>query len=235
MNIREKKEGKVTVLYLDGKVDINSANLIETTGRLSAAGCTKILCNMKDINVVDNNGLSILAIAYKNVVNKGSVMKFCNVPENIKELFRMVRLDLVFDIYDDQAKAITAFATVSRIDKLYLRRRFKRLEFYHPVKYYVAPAGQKKMSGKILNISGEGVFIYTKNILPVLTKVKLEIKLSGDAVFNVDGKIIWLADNDLQPHCFPGMGIRFVNISKETQREILDFIDKNLTHRSDLL
>jgi len=234
MNIKVKQNGNVFVLHLDGTVDINSANLIEVTGQLSKDACCKILCNMKEVDIVDNNGLSILAIAYKNVINKGSIMKFCNVPLHVKELLRMVRLDLVFDIYDSEDKAVQAFDAASKIDKMYLRRRFKRLEFYHPIKFQLQKgASSKKMSGKMLNISGDGVFVYTKTILPMLSHVTMELKLDDDKTYDVEGIIIWQADSELQPHCFPGMGIKFINITNDVQKEVLDFIDRNMTYRSD--
>jgi anti-sigma B factor antagonist len=235
MDIKIKHDGDISILYLEGKININSAVLIEVTGQLASEGCTKMLCDLRQIEQVDNNGLSILAITYKNIVNKGSIMKFCNVPPAVKELFKMVRLDLVFDIYDDEGKAVAAFEAVSKIDRLYLRRRFKRLEFYHPVKFTLSKKKQaKKMNGKILNISGEGVFVYTKNLLPLMSKVLMEIKLDDDKTYEIEGTVIWLADNELQSHCYPGMGIQFMNLSTELQKELIDFIDKNITYRSDL-
>lgn len=233
MNIRLRYEGNIVLLYLEGNIDIDSANLIETTGQLAGDGSTKILCNFKNVNLIDNNGLSILAIAFKNVVNKGGILKFSNVPRHIKELFKLSRLDLVFDIYDTEEKALMAFETVTKIDKLYLRRRFKRLEFYHAVRFNLKKTPEKKIIGKILNISGSGIFIYTKEVQPVQSNIIVEIKLENDQVYEVEGIIMWHADKDIQPHCYPGMGIQFTDIKSDVQKEILDFIDKNMTSRTD--
>jgi len=229
-----RQEENVVVLYLEGKIDINSANFIETTGQLARNGHLKILCNFKSVDMVDYNGLSIMAIAYKNVVNKGGIMKFCNVPPHVKELFRTVRLDLVFDIYDEEEKALITFETITRIDKLYLRRRFKRLEFYHPVKYGpVSSKNEKKYSGKLLNVGGAGLYIYTRHTFPISTQLALELILDESRSYELEGSVIWLSDKELQPHCYPGMGVQFINLSADIQREILDFIDKNVSHRSD--
>lgn len=234
MNIHLKQNGNIVILYLEGKIDIDGANLIETTGRLSQEGNLKILCNLKDINIIDNNGLSVLAITYKNVVNKGGIMKFCEAPAHVRELFKTVRLDLVFDLYETEDKAKRAFEVVSEIDKLYLRRRFKRLEFYHPVKFMLLKGkDQKKYTGKMLNISGEGAFIYTKSIFPVSTQMILEISLDDNKIYCLEGSAIWHADKEIQPHCYPGMGIQFVNLPCDIQKDILDFIDRNMTFRSD--
>ncbi|MDD5440131.1 MAG: PilZ domain-containing protein [Candidatus Omnitrophica bacterium] len=235
MNIRMRQEENVVVLYLEGKIDINSANFIETTGQLVRNGHLKILCNFKSVDMVDYNGLSIMAIAYKNIVNKSGIMKFCNVPSHIRELFRTVRLDLVFDIYDEEEKALITFETISRIDKLYLRRRFRRLEFYHPVKYgLLTTSDEKRFTGKLLNIGGAGIFIYTKHTFPISSQLIMDVKLENAKSYALEGTVIWLSDKELQPHCYPGMGIQFANLDVAIQRDILDFIDRNVSYRSDI-
>jgi len=235
MKIRVRQEGKIVVLNLEGSIDINTANFIEATGQLIREGHTKMLCNFKGVDMVDYNGLSIITIAYKNIVNKGGTMKFCNVSLHIKEFFKMVRLDLVFDIYDDEDKALRAFEVVSKIDKLHLRRRFKRLEFYHPIKFHLAKQpGAKKLSGKMLNISGAGMFIHTKHLYPLSTKLFFEVKMDNNKKYTLQGVISWHADKELQPHCYPGIGVQFVNLTSETQREIIEFVDKNTSLRSNM-
>lgn len=236
MEIREREEKNIIILYLEGKIDINSANFIEETGRLLNEGYSKLLCDFSNIDLVDYNGLSTIAIAYKNVINKNSVMKFCNVPIHIKELFKVVRLDLVFDVYDNEDEAIRSFETTSKIDRLYLRRRFKRIELRFPVKYSLAVSAKPRiLTGKILNISGAGVFIYAKQTFPVLSQLDMELTLQEDAkTLKTRGIIIWLADKELQPHCYPGMGVKFIELNSDIQRKIVDFIDKNITHRSSI-
>ncbi len=236
MNIRKRREKNIFILYLEGKIDINSANFIEETGKFLMEGHSKLLCNFNNINMVDYNGLSTIAIAYKNVINKNGVMKFCNVPIHIKELFKLVRLDLVFDVYDNEREAIRSFETTSKIDKLYLRRRFKRIELRFPVKYSLAISAKPRiLTGKILNISGDGVFIYAKQTFPVSGQLSMELTLDEDVkALKARGVIIWLADKELQPHCYPGMGVEFVNLNSNIQKKIIDFIDKNITHRSNI-
>jgi hypothetical protein len=42
--------------------------------------------------------------------------------------------------------------------------------------------------------------------------------------------VVWLADKQIQPHGYPGMGVEFVNISQEKQKTVLEFIDRNLSN-----
>src|SRR4030042_6745328 len=109
MEIRKRFSGNTAVLYIAGNIDIDSAAIIEETGILLKEGICRILCNFANVNVVDYNGLSILAIAYKNAANQKGILKFCEVPMHIKELFRAARLDMVFEIYADGETALQRF------------------------------------------------------------------------------------------------------------------------------
>lgn len=234
MEIRKRFYRNIAVLYIDGKIDINAAAFIEETGQLLREGIHKILCNFVNVEMVDYNGLSILAIAYKNAINQKGALKFCSVPKHIKNLFKSARLDIVFDIFPDEESALKGFSASTKVDKLKLRRRFKRMDANIPVKFKTGlSAGTKLLSGKILNIGGEGMFVYSKNTFPVSTQLYMEIAMAGEKkALTLMGAVIWLADKELQPHAYPGMGINFGNLEKKSQQDIIAFIDKNVIRRT---
>lgn len=234
MEIRKRFSKNIAILYITGNIDINSAGIIEETGRLLKEGMQKILCSFANVNIVDYNGLSILAIAYKNVNNQKGILKFCNVPAHIKELFKTARLDTVFEMQNDEKSALKSFELTTKVDKMVLRRRFKRIDVSITARYKTGLSADTKLSsGKVLNLSGEGLFIYSKNTFPVSTRLYLEITVGErKEPITMMGSVIWLADKKLQPHAYPGMGIRFANLGKKTQTKLIDFIDKRITRRS---
>ena len=236
MDIRKRREKNIIILYPEGNIDINCANFIEETGQLIKNDCLKIICNFSNVGMVDYNGLSIIAVAYKNAVNNNALMKFCNIPIHINDLLKLSRLDLVFDIYDNERDALNSFKTSTKIDKLYLRRRFKRLDLQLSVTYIRSGATKAKLfSGKVLNVSGEGIFVYAHDVLPITTELLLEIKFEEEPdPLKIKGVVVWLADKELQPHCCPGMGIQFIDLKSPAQKKIIEFIDKNITHRSNI-
>jgi len=234
MEIRKRFHKNIAILYISGKIDINSAALIEETGRLLKEGIHRILCDFTNVNVLDYNGLSIVAIAYKNVANQDGLIKFCNMAQHIKELLKAARLDRVFDIYDNEKHALKSFETSSKVDKLSLRRRFKRIDVGIPVKYKLGISTNEKLhKGKILNISGEGLFIHAQKTYPLATTLYIEVGFDKEEKpMMVMGDVVWLADKELQRHSYPGMGVKFSNIGTKMQDGIIDFIDKNITRRS---
>lgn len=236
MNIRTRKANNISIIDLEGRIDINSSEIIETVGHLIKNRKKDILLNFERVDMVDYSGISILVIAYKNVMNHDGKMKFCNVSLHIDELFKLVRLDSIFEIYRDERTALKTFHIVSLIDKKRLRRRFKRLDVHIDVEFCSKKELKNKKRGwhisKLLNLSGDGIFLYTKKLLPVGEEIKLKIDLGGIQPFEIEGMVIWIADKSVQPQSYPGMGVHFKNIRKQDQDRILEFINKHITRRS---
>jgi len=58
---------------------------------------------------------------------------------------------------------------------------------------------------------------------------------SANKRIETDGRVIYLADKEIQPHSFPGMGVAFTHLNTKKEKLIVDFIEKNVTHRADYL
>jgi len=234
IKIRESKD--VTILDAEGRIDIDASEFIETVGWVLKNNKIKILCNFENVELVDYSGLSILTIAYKNVTNHNGAMKFCNVALHIKELFKIVQMDKVFICYDNEQQALLNFdEKILELEKKRLRRRFKRLETNIDASFTPKNKPGKVYKGKVFNISGAGLFILTSNILPIRTQLLLEISVPNELVpIEMEGMVLWISDKNLQSYCYPGMGVQFISIDSQKQKDLLDFIDKNITHRSEM-
>ena len=235
IRIREIKD--IHVLDIEGRIDINSSDIIETVGWLVNTGKVNIIFNFENVDIVDYNGLSILAVAYKNIINHKGKLCFVNVALSTVELFKVVKLENVFEIYTDEESAVESFYD-EKTGKLPLRRKFARLDIHLGVKYKIA-GNQKKptaFEGRVLNISAAGLYIYSPNTFPINTLLDLEFILPNAATsLETSGRVSWIADKEIQPHSYPGMGVSFVHLTSEKERAIVDFIEKNITHRADSL
>ncbi len=227
--------GNITIFDIEGNVDINSSDIIESVGHLLNSGKSNFIFNLKDVNLVDYSGLSVLAIAYKNVLNHKGKARFINVPAQVTELFKMVKLESVFEIYADEDSAIKSFYEQSS-EPVHLRRKFKRLEMHLKIKYWVIGSQKrpKVFEGGVVNMSAAGLYIFSKYTFPVNSQLEIELINRGETRFlDATARVIWIADKELQPHFYPGMGIAFVHLSQENEKLIIDFIDKNITHRAE--
>jgi anti-sigma B factor antagonist len=242
MKIKTNYIKDIAVLSIDGKININSSKLIETVGLLLDKGTSKIVVDMQNVDFVDYNGLSVLAITYKNALNYNSTMKLCGISLHIEELLKVVKLDDVFEIYDNLDNALESFKRESKADidsglDEPLRRRFSRLDMDIPVTYRLVKGAYNhnpdhSFSGRMENISGAGLFVRSMHILPPGSEVAVEIITDKDKQLNkFHGVVMWLADKGLQPELYPGMGIAFTGISAREQEHILDFIERHTVHR----
>jgi len=235
MAARLRETGGIMILDIDGNIDINSSDIVEMVGWLVNTGKLNIILNFENVDFVDYSGLSILAIAYKNVSNHKGKMKFLHVPLHVIELFKVVKLDGVFENYLEENAAIASFFRED-LDKLHLRRKFQRLDIHLRVRYKLVSdrKNPRSFEGDVLNMSGAGIYIYTPYTLPINSVLDLEFMIPGSASsLSATGRVIWLTDKDLQPHSYPGMGVSFAHLTPAKEKAIIDFIEKNVTHRAE--
>ena len=76
------------------------------------------------------------------------------------------------------------------------------------------------------NISSGGVFISTRNLLPIGTELTLKLKLSdGQPPIDAVGIVRWVRDTEPGSDAAPGIGLQFSNLSDEDRDRINTFID----------
>lgn len=234
MEIRVRQKGSIIILDLSGRIDINSANLVEVVGQCIRDGYYDILCNLEDIEFIDYMGVSAIVIAYKEVINNKGRMKFANVPAHLKNVFSIAGLDKVIDIYATEELAINSFKedkVIENIKKLQLRRRFKRLPIDIKVELKVKyPQSPTCVEADIMDLSAVGAYIFGCDNFKLGDEVILKVKLPPkQEEIELEARVVWLSDKQFQPQFHPGMGVEFYNIPSNVQRKLLEFIEKNLS------
>jgi uncharacterized protein (TIGR02266 family) len=80
-------------------------------------------------------------------------------------------------------------------------------------------------TGFSTNLSEGGVFVATLNLLPVGTAVDLTFSLPGKVRISVQGEVRWTREvDDRTPDVFPGVGVRFVDLSPEAAQALHRFV-----------
>ena len=84
--------------------------------------------------------------------------------------------------------------------------------------------GRKFQLGAILNISQNGFFIKTENLLPMDTELLLHIRLpNAPESIAIEGRVVWAKQlSSVSP---PGMGIEFIRADAETRKKIELFLE----------
>ncbi|MDD5097172.1 MAG: anti-sigma factor antagonist [Candidatus Omnitrophica bacterium] len=237
LEIKVRQKNNVVILDLGGRIDVNSANLVEITGGCLRDGYTDILCNLEEIEAVDYMGVSVIVIAYKEVVNLGGRMKFVNCPAHLKGILAVSGMDRVIEVYATEDLALSSFKedkAIEHIKKMQLRRRFKRL----PVDLKIELKSKLENSPQclkldILNLSAVGAFIFGCDKFKLGDEVVLKMKLAPSQEWlELEAKVVWIPDKQVQPHEHPGIGVEFSNISSGDQQKLIEFIERNLSFMS---
>ena len=70
---------------------------------------TKLILNLSGINYVDSSGFGVFLSLMKKANNNYGDFKICNVNADVKELFQLLQLHNVFEIYDNQDDCLASF------------------------------------------------------------------------------------------------------------------------------
>lgn len=106
-----KDVGDVRVISLDGKItigagDVQMRSLVESA---LADGRTKILLDLKDVTHIDSSGIGEMVGCYTTVARRGGAMKLLNLPPKINDILQVTQLITVFDVFDNEAEALSSF------------------------------------------------------------------------------------------------------------------------------
>ena len=111
MNISTRLVDGIAILDLTGRITLGegSVQLRDGVRFILDKGQKKIILNLAGITYMDSSGVGELVSAFTTVKNRGGELKLINLTEKIEDLMTITKLVTVFDIYDDEAKAIASF------------------------------------------------------------------------------------------------------------------------------
>ncbi len=80
-------------------------------------------------------------------------------------------------------------------------------------------------TGLTENISEGGIFVATREIIPLGTEVKVKIQLPRHEPFELEGQVCWLREyNEYTDDMAPGIGVAFAALAEDDRRTIETFI-----------
>jgi anti-sigma B factor antagonist len=112
LTIASREVNGVIILDLSGRITLGegSVQLRDAIRGLIGKGKKKILLNLGDVNYIDSSGLGELVSAFTTAKNQQANVKLLNLTKKVHDLLQLTKLVTVFDIYDDEASAITSFS-----------------------------------------------------------------------------------------------------------------------------
>ena len=112
MKFTLKVVGDVCVLKLDGKFMAagDSFFLREKIKNVLSMGIQKLLIDMDSVPYIDSTGVGFLVSSHTSITQEGGSLKLLKVKPKILEVFRLMNLLKVFEIFEDEETAMKSFS-----------------------------------------------------------------------------------------------------------------------------
>ncbi len=111
MKVKVRDAGKVRIVDLSGKLTLGDAvrSLDETLAGLLKGKHNQIVLNLKDVDYVDSAGIGELVAGKKRAVAAGGDVRLLLPSSSVYQVLSIVQLHLIFQIFDEEAKAVGSF------------------------------------------------------------------------------------------------------------------------------
>lgn len=111
MNIKVRKSGNAAILDLKGPLKMGEAeqSFRDTVEELLESGTRNLAVNLAGVPEMDSSGIGALVRAYSSVKQAGGKCKLFAAPKRVKQTLRMVRLDTILEMVEDEEAALASF------------------------------------------------------------------------------------------------------------------------------
>ncbi len=108
----EQIDGVTVVSFVDNKI-VTEEGIQEVAEQLFSLvddqNLNRLLLNFSNVQFLSSAALGKLINLRKKVINANGQLKLCSIQPDLFEVFKLTKLDRVFDIYKEEEKALESF------------------------------------------------------------------------------------------------------------------------------
>lgn len=106
----KKQVGDKLVVYLEGRLDVSVANEIEEglANLIDLENAMHIILNMDKVEYMSSSGFRACIATLRKLNAKEGTLKLCTIRPSVKRIFDVIELTSLFDIYENEADALSA-------------------------------------------------------------------------------------------------------------------------------
>jgi anti-sigma B factor antagonist len=115
LSVKTRQSNGVSILDLEGRITLGEATglLRDTVKTVLADGHKDILLNLGQVSYIDSAGLGELVGCSTTVRNASGRLKLMQLQKKISDLMQITKLHTVFEVIDDEAKAVASFGSAT--------------------------------------------------------------------------------------------------------------------------
>lgn len=179
-----------------------------------------------DLQMPEVDGFGVIEWMHENdLLDKVPVLIITGAYDH-KEIFKKLS---PFNVTEVMTKAFTPEQVVYRVNKLLFGgkediRREERIPVSIPADF-MTNDNNKAQTGFILNVTGDGLFLHSRETLQRDSLLKIKFLLPGsESLIEVVGLVQWSSSAMETSGLFQGSGILFTTISEKDQERIREFV-----------
>ncbi len=113
LKLNSREVNDIVIIDLGGQITMGEpcAAIRDEIRDETGHGYKKVLLNLAEVTYIDSAGLGELTAAFTSVKNREGQLKLLNLTKRVHDLMQITKLYTVFDVYDDERKAIASFGS----------------------------------------------------------------------------------------------------------------------------
>jgi len=116
--VEREREGIVIVDCVGQLVAGESTGAVrERLSQLVGRGSIQLILNLEGVTYIDSSGLGALVMCFSTARRAGGTMKLLNLSRRSIELIVLTRLEMVFEVFNEEQSAVNSFFPDREIKK----------------------------------------------------------------------------------------------------------------------
>ena len=109
--IHDRDREGITIVDIKGRIAAGpeATALREKVAELTAAGKTKLVLNLAEVDYIDSTGLGALVVCATSLRKNGGDLKLLNLNRRNVDLLVMTKLHTVFEVFNDEHDAVNSY------------------------------------------------------------------------------------------------------------------------------
>ena len=109
LSLDTREVGRVTIVRCSGRIVAGESESLRAHVAWLLRDRRSIVLHLGQVGFIDSSGLGTMVRALTTTRQAHGDLKLCNVPEFVRKVLEMSRLNTVFDTHDSEEKAVAAF------------------------------------------------------------------------------------------------------------------------------
>lgn len=100
----------VTIVSCAGRIVFGEeASALRAELKNVLANSKKVIVNLAEVSYIDSGGLGTLVGVYSSARSAGADIKLAGLVQRVRDVLQITKLATVFEVYDNEQKALAAF------------------------------------------------------------------------------------------------------------------------------